>query len=146
MELTFVRINDNFEPHIIVDKLVEIQEEKAFDLPCGQLYYQLHQSDEVRFITYGLKGKDQWWSSNCATINKHFNLKTTECAVKELEGQYSCFFAMGVFVEDIQVPECLEFRNGSFYLKNRYNFPRGKDYFMSTRLNEKGELIYPLSK
>lgn len=47
-------------------------------LETGELYYyDLNNS----LFTYGLNGKDQWWSSRCDVINHYFKTNMIECFI-----------------------------------------------------------------
>lgn len=149
--LKFIRINKNFTPNYSVSKLEWIGEEFTFEKDNGIYYYRLKQckdNPELTFVSFGFKGPDQWWSSNSSTINELFGIDCTECSVKELKGEYpDTSFATAILRSCIILPDNLEwgfnwgFKN--ILPKEGVEFPRRKDYFTSTHLDEKGELILP---
>jgi hypothetical protein len=158
MKLTFERINATFEPHCTVESLEKV-DEKFVEKP-EQRFRLTTFVDELgnKFYDYGLWYKDASqrpghggeWSSNPTTINRIFGVHIMECAVKDLTGTHPDIkFAMGISVEDVPLPDCLEKRDywgiaDSLMLKPGYEFPRGKDYFRRTVLDAHGRLVYPI--
>lgn len=150
MKLTFLRINSNFTPRFELDQpRKKIGEEVSKELDNGTIYYQLMEAEGITFVNYGFRGHDQWWSSNGQAISDHFGINVRECSVKEPGDYPDSWFACGILKECIPVPDCLEWANDwgfdCLLPKEGIKFPRGKDYFCSTKLDDKGNLIYPKS-
>lgn len=153
-KLTFVRINDNFEPHIVVEKLTKVTETLIFDDHGRWRLTEWSDEEGKTFYSFGIKssgtqpGHGGEWSSNSVAINEIFNVDITECAVRQINGDYPGNFAMAMNRKDIPVPYCLEWRSswGSIYLllKPGFEFPRSNNYFMSTTIDKDGNLLDPI--
>lgn len=153
--MKFVRINSNFTPQYTVDKLVLVEGSRHEQhLPNGILYYELMKCSkypELTFVSKGLITPEQWWSSNSDAIRKHFNIDCIECSVKELKGDYpDSLFATCILSECVKLPDTLEWGTDwgmkAIMPKPGIVFPRRKDYFMSTHLDENGQLIEQLTR
>lgn len=172
--LQFIRINSNFEPHIVVTKLREVStqtiqitadytivdERVVEDVVYADVHLKTYYDEnEKTYYSYGLltrgtkdkPGHKGYWSSNTETINRLFGTSIVHCAVKEEQGEYPrSFFAMAVPMDEIPVPDCLKWGDGCTFIqlvpKEGVTFPRRKDYFTSTVLDAEGKLILPLIK
>lgn len=149
-QLSFRRVNSNFTPRFEVDMLIPVSIRYEKQIEGGILYYQVMESeDKKRFISFGLDGYDQWWSSRCEVIDHYFGIKTADCYIrmrntKQPELWYAGY---GVFRDQIQLPNTLEWKNcgGQMFIlpKKGITFPKGNDYFSSTELDAQGNVTYP---
>jgi hypothetical protein len=157
-KIEFVRINENFEPYITVDNLVK-GEDKTVKAHGGTFRLTSYTDEEGNeYFSFGYMvddvkqrpGHGGEWSSNSKAINEVFGIDLIECAIKELKGQYSSFFAMAIKRSNVSLPYNLELRENygfnSIMLKPGFEYPSGTDYFRSTKLDADGNLIYPLVK
>lgn len=160
-DITFVRINDNFEVHLIVDSYTKVNEQ-FIEEPQGKFRLTTYVSDEgIKLYTFGYTvydpkqkpGHGGEWSSNSTCINEKFGVKIAGCAVKCLSDDCpNVLFSMACDIEWIKSikPDCLVWEPRSVYEYGSLyqpleddELPRGLDYFNSTVLDAKGELIYP---
>lgn len=159
--ITFVRINDNFEVHLVVQSYAKVDEQYV-EGPEGNFRLTTYLSDKgIKLYTFGYnvfdpKAKPDHggeWSSNSTCINEKFGVKIAECAVKCMTGNCpGSLMAMACDIEWIKSikPDCLVWEPRSVYIDGSLyqpfeddEFPRGLDYFQSTVLDAKGELVYP---
>lgn len=162
-QLQFIRINEGFEPQIVVEKMrvvdkqtVEINHQgeiaKEGDIVYADVELVIrHDEDDKTYYSYGLytrskgdrPGHGGAWSSNSVAINRIFGLNMAHGSVKTERGEFpGSYFASSMPKNEITLPDCLEWGDDNFiYPKKGFDWPRRKDYFMSTVLDAKGELI-----
>lgn len=167
--IQFVRINSHFEPFITTDKIEKIDKQvvhineknELCEADSEKLYAEIRltsykDGDDNLYYSFGLLTKDPIhrpghggeWSSNSLAINNFFQKDLRECAVRTEKDQVWC--AMAIARNDIDLPDNLEWRwDGLFQSimpKHGILLPKGTDYYHSTKLDEQGNIIYPVKK